>query len=602
MPIPRPIIAEIRDRVDLSALVGRYVRLKSQGSKTIGLCPFHQEKTPSFHVSNFKKNYHCFGCGVHGDCFSFLMELEGLSFVQAVKELGESVGMQVEDRALTQEEKTAINRKATLHDVNKEAANWFHHLLLTDPAAADARKYLKKRGIKEETIRRSLLGYAPDSFDALINHLHKVGYREELAVRAALAKRGKSGKVYSAFRNRIIFPIFDVRNRPIAFGGRALSEDDPAKYLNSAAYELYDKSRVLYGLNWARNAIQRKNRMLIVEGYFDVLSLHQAGFEEAVASCGTALRSTHLSAVKSLVSTVFALFDGDEPGLKAAEKSLPTFMDAGLEARFLSLPEGLDPDDFIQQNGAEAFQKALDRSVPLLELVIQRAASRHGTGAQGRKNAVDELLPLLRRVDGLLQSSLIIRCSELLGVSEAALRQAVGRPGPQDFNQRRGAASEPQQERPWVGNTVLNQLLWLLIHNPDAVRPHLEGLDLDLLFERESVRKAADLLCSGEAFQNVIDQLDDPDLCRVLSAAASKEDIISPDKASHAAKQILAKLEAAHIKSKIQRLHLQINQTDPREYAEKFMELVTEKSALQKKVQLLLRIIHQSSSSEKRKS
>jgi DNA primase len=600
MPIPRPIIAEIRDRVDLAALVGRYVRLKNQGSKTVGLCPFHQEKTPSFHVSNFKKNYHCFGCGVHGDCFAFLMELEGLSFVQAVKELGESVGIPVEDRALTQEEKTAIHRKATLHDVNKAAAAWFHHLLLTDPSAAEARKYLKKRGMKEETIRRSQIGYAPDSYDALLNHLHKAGFREELAVRSALAKRGNSGKVYSAFRNRIMFPIFDIRNRPIAFGGRALSNDEPAKYLNSASYELYDKSRVLYGLNWARNAIQRKNRMLIVEGYFDVLSLHQAGFEEAVASCGTALRSSHLSGVRSLVSTVYALFDGDEPGLKAAEKSLPIFMDAGLEARFLSLPDGLDPDDFIQEKGAEAFQAALDRSVPLLELVLQRTAGRHGSGAQGRKNAVDELLPLLRKVDGLLQSSLIIRCSELLGVSEAALRQAIGLAAPQDYG-RQHPDAPPQQERPWVGNTVLNQLLWLLIHNPEAVSPHLENFDLARLSERESVCSAVTLLAKGQAFAEVLDQLNDPDLCRVLSAAASKEDIIHPEKASHAAKQMLAKLEVDHLKSQIQRLHLQINQTDPKEYAEKFMNLVTERSDLQKKVQLLLKIIHQSSNREKKK-
>jgi len=593
MPIPRPIIAEIRERVDLNALVGRYVRLKNRGSSTVGLCPFHQEKTPSFHVSNIKKTYHCFGCRVHGDCFAFLMELEGLNFVEAVKELGESVGVKVEDRELTKEEKIAIKRKATLHDVNQEAANWFHHLLLTHEDAAGARNYLKKRGIKDETIRRSVLGFAPDSYDALLNHLHKSGYREELVVRAALAKRGKTGKVYSAFRNRIIFPIFDVRNRPIAFGGRALSDDDPAKYLNSAAYELYDKSRVLYGLNWARNAIQRKNRMLIVEGYFDVLSLHQAGFEEAVASCGTALRGSHLSGVKSLVSTVYALFDGDEAGLTAAEKSLNTFLDAGLEARFLSLPDGQDPDDFIQDKGSEAFQDALDRSVPLLELVIQRAAQRHGSGAQGKKNAVEELLPLLRKVDGLLQSSLIIRCCDLLQISEAALRQAIGRPVSRD-----NGGTIPQDGRPWIGSQVLRHLLWLLVHNPKAVTPLLEGIDLRVLSDRESVREAIALLSAGDDLAEVLSSLTDPDLCRVLTAAATKEDIIQPDKAPYAARQILAKLEIEHLKSLVQRLHLQINQTDPKTNEEEFMKLVVQRSDLQKQLQTLMKIIHQSSTRE----
>ena len=595
MPIPKTIIAEIRERVDLHELIGRYVRLKNRGASAVGLCPFHQEKTPSFHVNNVRKSYYCFGCQAKGDCYKFLMEQEGLSFVEAVKELGDAVGVKVEDREMTREEKLSIQRKATLHDVNKAASDWFHSQLLKSPDAEFARKTLKKRGIKEETIRRSRIGFAPDSYDAFINALHQQGYREELLVRAALAKRSKSNKAYAAFRNRIMFPIFDARGRPIAFGGRALSDDDPAKYLNSASYELYDKSRVLYGLNWARNAINRKKRVLVVEGYFDVLSLHQAGFEEAVASCGTALRPTHLNAVKSLASTVYALFDGDEAGMSAAEKSLNVFLDVGLEAQYLSLPDGQDPDDFIQDRGAEAFQEALERSIPLLEFVIQRTALRHGPGAQGQKNALAELLPLLRRVDGILQASLVLRCSNLLQIPEEAIRRALGRPMPSYASQSQGAPIAERQERTWKSTKALNQLFWLLIHENSNTAPNFSDLDLSIITSHPEAQEAVRRLCAGEEVVELITTCEDPHLANVLSAATAREGLFETEKASHASRQLISILERDSVKEKIQHLHLRISQLNQQNEGDLMFELIQERSGLQKRLQALNKIIHTSS-------
>ena len=596
MPIPRAVITEIRERVDLEALVGRYVRLKRRGSATVGLCPFHQEKTPSFHVNEMKKMYYCYGCNEHGDCFNFLQKLEGLSFIEAVNELAQSVGIQVENRELSKEEQNARKTKATLHDVNQAATEWFHRMLFTHPDAQPVRDYLKKRSIEEQTIRRSKLGFAPDSYDALLSHLHKKGFSEAIVLRAALAKKSQRGSSYAAFRNRLIFPIFDRRNRPIAFGGRALSPDDPAKYLNSSTNELYDKSRVLYGLNWAHNAIKKKNRMLIVEGYFDVLSLHQAGFEEAVASCGTALRGSHLSSIKSLTSTVFALFDGDEAGLKAAEKSLGTFIDAGLEARFLSLPEGQDPDDFIRTKGGEAFQQELQQSRPLLELVVERTISRHGTGAIGNKNAIDELLPLLRSVDGLLQSTLIIKISEMLQVPERVLRETIGRSNPQQV--RQGPTNTTPSSN-WSPSSALKDLLWLLIHHPETtaavIGPPLPdgSTDPSQLSEHEVVNETIARLCVGESVNDVITETSDPTLRQVLSSQAMVVDYMPAEKAPASARQAVCKILTTYVKAQLQRLHLKIKGVNPEQEPERFRSLVAERIELQKRLQKLIKTTRQ---------
>jgi len=596
MPIPRAVIEEIRERVDLEELIGQYVRLKRRGSSTIGLCPFHQEKTPSFHVNGHKNMYYCYGCTEGGDCYSFLQKIEGLSFVEAAHELGKRVGVET-TREETREEQTARKHRNTLEDVNVAATQWFHEMLFTHPDAQPVREYLKKRCIEDETIRRSKLGFAPDSYDAMLLHLHKKGFSEAVVLRAALAKKGKSGRSYAAFRNRLIFPIFDEKNRPIAFGGRALSADNPAKYLNSSSYELYDKSRVLYGLNWARNAIHKKKRVLIVEGYFDVLSLHQAGFEEAVASCGTALKSSHLERIKNRISTVYALFDGDEAGLRAAEKSLPTFIGAGLEARFLSLPEGQDPDDFIRTKGGDAFQERLEQSRPLLELVVQRTIERHGTTAIGKKNAINDLLPLLRSVDGLLHSTLIVTLSEMLQIPEQVLREQIGRSNPQRPQrpqQEREQAPATQEPR-WHPSSALKDLLWLLVHHPEiaaeVIGPPLPDGSTDprQLSEHESVNEAIARLCVGESVNDVINETPDTTLRQILSSQTMVVDYMPAEKAPVSARQAVCKLLEKHVKAQLQRLHMEITNVDPSKEPERFTSLVAERIEFQKRRQTLIK-------------
>ena len=282
--IPREVVDAVRERTDLVEVVQRHVKLSRRGSSWVGLCPFHQEKTPSFNVVPSKGIYHCFGCQAGGDVFSFLMKLEGLSFHESVTELASSVGIEVETRELSQAERRELQKRATLYDALEAAAKFYEGLLWTSDEGAVARKYLEDRAMTRETLREARVGWAPGGWNRLVDHLHAKGISANLAIDAGLAKEGRS-RPYDAFRERVVFPIRDDRGRVIGFGGRILEGDGP-KYLNSPETRLYQKSRVLYGLYEARNAIQRVDRALIVEGYFDVLALRQAGFPEAIANCG----------------------------------------------------------------------------------------------------------------------------------------------------------------------------------------------------------------------------------------------------------------------------------------------------------------------------
>ncbi|MFN7132743.1 MAG: DNA primase, partial [Myxococcales bacterium] len=406
MAIPRHIVDDVRARTDIAEVVGRTVTLRRAGRNYSGLCPFHNEKTPSFNVVPDKGIFHCFGCGEGGDVFAFLMKTRGMSFFEAVKELGDAAGVTVEEREMSQEERQRLQRRADLHDVTELAAQFFNETLLARPEGQPGREYLAARGISLETQQKYRLGYAPDSWDRLAQHLQKHRIPAQLAVAArVLGKSDRSDRVYDLFRNRVVFPILDDRGRVVAFGGRLLpGGGDGPKYLNSPESDIYNKSRTLYGLSWARLAVQRKDRLILVEGYFDAVSLWQAGFEEAVATCGTALTPAHLEAVRRLTLKVVALFDGDEAGLKAATKSMELFLDAGVEAKRLELGGVKDPDEFIQKNGAAAFENALAHSVPLLELVLQRTILREGSTASGRARSLESVVPIFRRLPRAVRS------------------------------------------------------------------------------------------------------------------------------------------------------------------------------------------------------
>lgn len=584
MQIPRALIDEIRERTDIAEVIGQAVTLRSQGGRSVGLCPFHQEKSPSFHVLRDKQIYHCFGCKESGDVFTFLMKTQGLSFTEAVKELAGPAGITLEERQLDPKERAKMQARASLHDACAFAAEWFHTNLLSRPEGLAAREALKARGCGVETWKRFRLGYAPDRWTGLLDHLQSRGVPPELAIRAGLARRNEQrGSAYDFFRDRLMIPILDRRDRPIAFGGRILSGEGP-KYINSSETEIYEKSSTLYGLSLGRAAIQRKDRVIVVEGYFDAISLAQAGFEEVVATCGTALTEGHLEQIRRLTTTVIALFDTDEAGKRAAERALPMFLGVGVEPRHLELPGAKDPDEYVQKNGAAAFEQRLSSARSLVEVVIGWSAQRHGSTPAGRQRSVTEILPLLLQMPPIQREAAVARAAGLLGVGELALRELIGR--------RRDEPARPAGIKPrFVGNAELNRLLWLLIHFPQETAPVLLAIpDPQIVTDHPEVGFVIHQLLDGVSLASLREDLADIDVKRLLGDIAMREGLCDRERAATMAAQIVARLEGKAVNERLSALQRELSACDPTLDRPRYLALLSEQQEMVRRKQELVRI------------
>lgn len=352
------LIEEIRSKNDIVDVISGYVRLQKKGSSYFGLCPFHNEKSPSFSVSRQKQMYYCFGCGAGGNVFTFLMEYENYSFMEALKVLAERAGVELPEMEYSKEAKERADLKTVLLEINKLAAQYFY-VQLKGPQGAHALKYLKNRELNDEMIKAFGLGYSNKYSDDLYRYLKSKGYKDEMIAKAGLISVDERQGVYDKFWNRVMFPIMDVNNRVIGFGGRVMGDAKP-KYLNSPETPVFDKSRNLYGLNRARTS--RKPYFLLCEGYMDVISLHQAGFTNAVASLGTSLTPGHASLIKRYVNEVYLTYDSDEAGTKAALRAIPILKEVGITARIIRMEPYKDPDDFIKNLGPEAFQERINKA------------------------------------------------------------------------------------------------------------------------------------------------------------------------------------------------------------------------------------------------
>ncbi len=389
MSIPDEVIEAIRARADIAAVVSRYVTLKKRGRSFVGLCPFHAEKTPSFSVFPERNSWHCFGCGAGGNVFTFLMRIDGLTFPEAVERLGRETGIEVQRDPESQARR---GLRQQVFDVNKAAAEFFSAQLQSN---AVAQAFVRRRGLTPETVQALGLGYAPEAWDALASTLLRRGFPGPLLEQAGLARPRESGSYYDLFRHRLIFPIRDVEGRVVAFGGRALGDVQP-KYLNSAETPVFDKGRTLYGLDQARRAIAAGGEAIVVEGYMDAAIAQQAGVENVVATLGTALGPNHLQLLRRYAPRVVLAYDGDAAGAAAAERSLALFEDAEMEGRILVLPAGRDPDEFIREQGAEAFRDAARQALPLVEFQLRRLTERaeHAT-PEGRAALAQAVAPVL---------------------------------------------------------------------------------------------------------------------------------------------------------------------------------------------------------------
>jgi DNA primase len=468
--IPADFIQTLLSRVDIVEVIDRYVPLKKAGANYVACCPFHSEKTPSFSVSPTKQFYHCFGCGAHGTAIGFLMEHAGKAFPDAVEELARDAGLEV-PRVERAGDKERREEAADLNEMLLAAAKFYRGQLKDAQAAID---YLKSRGLTGEVAARFGVGYAPDGWQSLAHVFPK--YDDPALDAAGLVISGDGGKRYDRFRERIMFPIHDSRGRVIGFGGRVLGAGEP-KYLNSPETPVFSKGRELYGLYLARNAIRDAGRVVVVEGYMDVVALAQHGVEYAVATLGTATTPIHVQKLFRLTDCVVFCFDGDAAGRKAAwralENALPELAD-GKNALFLFLPDGEDPDDFIRKRGRAAFEHAVAGAVPLSEFLLSEMVARHPpSSSEGRAALVAAARPLLAQIAAPVLSAILRkRLAELAGLPEVELRGLLavtsgGDGGAQDRRER--PAPEFRPNRPSFARSPVRR-------PPSLVRLFVKGL------------------------------------------------------------------------------------------------------------------------------
>lgn len=425
MYYPEELVEEIRSKNDIVDVISSYVRLQKKGSSYFGLCPFHNEKSPSFSVSRQKQMYYCFGCGAGGNVFTFLMEYENYSFVEALKYLADRAGVELPEPEYSGEAKKRADTKAILLEINKAAAQYFYVQLLR-PQGGHALTYLKDRKLSDDTIKAFGLGYSNKYSDDLYKYLKSKGYKDDMISQAGLISIDEKYGVHDKFWNRVMFPIMDVNSRVIGFGGRVMGDAKP-KYLNSPETIIFDKSRNLYGLNRARKS--RKPYFLLCEGYMDVISLHQAGFTNAVASLGTALTPGHAALIKRYVNEVYLTYDSDEAGTKAALRAGPILREVGITAKIIRMEPYKDPDEFIKNLGAEAFeeriQKARNGFMFSLE-ILERDYDM--TSPEGRTDFMKEAARKLTEFDEEIErNNYIDAVAGTYHVGSEDLRKLVGR-------------------------------------------------------------------------------------------------------------------------------------------------------------------------------
>ena len=377
------LIEEVRSRNDIVDVIGGYVRLQKKGSTYFGLCPFHNEKTGSFSVSPGKQMYYCFGCGAGGNVFTFLMQYENFTFGEAMQQLADRVGIELPQQEMTSAQKREADKRARLLEINKEAAMYFYRLLRS-PRGQNAYQYFKKRELSDETMQRFGLGYSDQYSDDLYRYLRSKGYDDQILKETGLVTIDEVRGGHDKFWNRAMFPIMDVHNRVIGFGGRVMGNGEP-KYLNSPETKIFDKSRNLYGLNIARST--RKNQLLLCEGYMDVIALHQAGFDNAVASLGTALTSGHANLLKRYTKEVYLTYDSDGAGVKAALRAIPILKEVGIVTKVINMRPYKDPDEFIKALGAEEYQKRIDEAENSFLFEIRIMESQHDMNDPESKTA-----------------------------------------------------------------------------------------------------------------------------------------------------------------------------------------------------------------------
>ncbi len=582
-------IQEIRERTDIVAVVTSYLPLRRSGANHLGLCPFHAEKTPSFNVNAARQIFHCFGCGVGGDVFSFVMRMEGLAFPEAARRLGEGVGIEIEEETPSPAEERDREERERLARVSETACEFYHHLLLEGSEGAAARRYLKRRGYDGAIARQFRLGYAPDRWEGLAGHLAGKGFDPQWAREVGLIRPGREGRGdFDLFRRRLLFPIIDLRGQVVAFGGRVLDNSLP-KYLNSPESRIYYKGRILFGLYQAREVMRQSGEGIVVEGYFDQLALHRAGFGNAVATCGTALTSEHARLLKRYCQRLLLLFDQDGAGQKATFRAMDVLLAEGIPAAVVALDAGEDPDSFLRRQGEEEFRRRLTAARPVLEVFMDKVLAEQGESIEGRARAVEEILPRLRRLPSEIERNLYLQAlARRTGVEEALLRrQAEKEPaetspvfphrnppdrGPAPPSPGRQPASQPQKSsRPagpretGAGMKAQQWLLHLMILDTQ-VRRRVAEEGVEQLFYTDGYRQLATLVLqrgeAGEAPETLLSENLNEEQKTFLSGILIKDENVFADDPERIFDGCRKAVEKERLKQRIGELDALIRQAE----------------------------------------
>jgi DNA primase len=414
------LIREIKGRLSISGLVETYVSLKRAGRGLVGLCPFHDDKTPSFHVNDDLGVFHCFGCGAGGDIIGFVMRYKNLSFKEAVSELANKAEIRIENRPVPVSKNSG---KVLSLKVNALACEYYHEMLTQSPEGRGAKNYLEQRGFSDETIREFKLGYAPQGWGNLENFLRRKKFPLDVAEKNGLViKRNNTEGYYDRFRNRIIFPIVDVDSKVVGFGGRVIDDEDSPKYINSPESDIYHKRSIFFGLDKSKDFIRRTEKAIIVEGYMDYLSLYAAGIKNVVATLGTSLTQEHSVLLRRYTDKVVVVFDGDKSGEDASIRVLEVFLKVGISPSIVVLPQGRDPDSFIKKSGGDEFISLVDNATSLMDFFIEKSLSSFKEGIATRNKAIQRIIEMIGIMrDSIEKTHYIKKTAEIFGLREHEL-------------------------------------------------------------------------------------------------------------------------------------------------------------------------------------
>jgi DNA primase len=537
-------VQEVRERSAILDVVADYVSLRKSGANYQGICPFHGEKTPSFNVNPARAIFHCFGCGVGGNVFSFVMKMEGLTFPEAVKFLAKRVGVEIEDRAPTVAEKRRIDEREALYRITELAVRFYRRILLEEPSGEAGRIYLERRGVDGKTSETYRLGFAPDKWDALTRHLEKQKAPLEAAEKLGLLRKRDNGGYYDLFRNRLLFTIADPYGKPVGFGGRVLDDTLP-KYINSPDSLIYHKSETLFGIDLAKPSMREQGTAIIVEGYFDHLALFQAGVKNVVATCGTALTGGHLKLLQRYAGKVVTLFDSDSAGKKATFRAMELFLEGGLPASVLELPPGDDPDSFLRKEGVKAFASCQSKARPIFDYFIHDLINSHDTGSvEGKRMVLSVLVPRLKLIEDRMQRNLYVaEIARLLGIHEDDLRREVG------LERLGKAAPRPAGVVKKSASNAEELLLALMGKYPEVAR-RVREYGVERLFQTGFLSVAMAILdqdvSSGEAdWSKILEQVESIEERNRLSALFINDGHLEEIDANKAFEQCCQALERA---------------------------------------------------------